>query len=51
MSPPFSESEDSPTDDDNKDKIQKEENKSKLSVESLENSFLLLEPSLKARKD
>ena len=48
MSPPISDSEDSPTDDDNK---RTEELKSKTSKESLDNTFLLCEQSLKARKD
>ena len=48
MSPPISDSEDSPTDDDNK---RTEERKSKPPKESLDNSFLLFEQSLKARKD
>ena len=48
MSPPISDSEDSPSDDDNK---HTEESKPKPSKESLENSFLLFEKSLKAREN
>ena len=48
VSPPISDSEDSPIDDDNK---RTEESKPKPSKESLENSFLLFEKSLKARED
>ena len=48
MSPPISDSEDSTTDDDNK---RTEESKCKPSKESLENSFLLFEKSLKAREN
>ena len=48
VSPPISDSEISPTDDDNK---RTEESKPKTPKESLENSFLLFEKSLKVRKD
>ena len=48
VSPPISDSEDSPTDDDNK---RTEESKPKPLKESMENSFLLFEKSLKARED
>ena len=48
MSPPISDSEDSPTGDDNK---RTEESKPKPSKESLENSFLLFEKPLKAHED
>ena len=48
MSPPISDSEYSPSDDDNK---HTEESKPKPSKESLENSFLLFEKSSKTRED
>ena len=48
VSSPISHSEDSPTDNDNK---KNEENKTKPSQQSLENSFVLFKQSLKARED